>query len=157
MDNIWEFLYQFNDPNRTFAVFNVNNRAMTGVSVKIIPAFSVVSSVVLEGKWHNTQCARLVCVSSASIDHLHTFLWYGNMTNRQTDQKAPRTLLQSKQDPSWWSEMQIHSLFMQMRSRAAEQDGAARRHVRLQNSASFQATSSDVKQTQSVCDWQPPV
>lgn len=47
--------------------------------------------------------------SSAEIKHI-------------TSKKVPRTVLQSKQDPSWWSEMQICSLFMQMRSRAAEQD-----------------------------------
>lgn len=123
---------------------------MSEFRVRVIPVVSVVSSVVHEGKRHNTQCVRLEKLCSFPIHHLLTFLWYGNMTNRQTDQKAPHTLLQSKQDTSWWSEMQIQFVYAnEEQSRRAER--ATRSHVRLQNSASFQALSSDVKQTQ--CVW----
>lgn len=70
----------------------------------------------------------------------------------QTNQKAPHTVLQSKQDPSWWSEMQIHTLFMQMRSRAVEQD------VKPDAMSDFrtQPLSLAVKQTQCVCVTDSP-
>lgn len=118
MHNVSVFVYNL---FRTFSVFNVNNQTWNwrDFEIKSSQFQSVLSALLFMRTKSTTLCqisVDLFCLhSSPAPISLVMELW-------QTDQKAPWTLLQAKQDPSWWSEMQIHSLFMQMRSRTTEQD-----------------------------------
>lgn len=92
---------------------------------------------------------RSVCQTSVDLSLAHT-----SLVRRI---KQLHVQLEPKQDHSWWSAMQIHSLLMQMRSRAAEQD------VQPGAMSDFKTRFQTVKQTRRVracvcvCDWQPPV
>lgn len=148
---------------------------------KILPVSVIVcNSVVHEDKQNiKPQCVTLVQVCSASIHHLLTFLWCGNMTSgsgwsecgwihwkHRSNRSGSCIYSTAVQTGSQLMKWNVNTQFVYANEQQSRRAGReARRHVRLQNSASFQTQISDVKQT--VCvhvcvcvracvfDWQP--